>query len=185
MTLVRKKKAEDDKNVSTSQDAKKAGFFRKNEKTPDTPPISTPDSSKSKEKVRPTAETIDVPSSVPTPEKKSKPIVKDDAETLERVGSSLSDLSGTGSAAAQDPPARMMRTTSGEAGSAASSTSDHRSAGKQKTPKGQVDPPVVDNSIVTKVLGIVNLSCGGSTPLATHEQENIRQLRSFQPEWGS
>jgi hypothetical protein len=68
MTLGRKKKAEDEKNMSTPQDAKKTGFFRKNEKTPETPPISTPDSSKSsKEKVRPTMETIEVPSAVPTP----------------------------------------------------------------------------------------------------------------------
>lgn len=107
-----------------------------------------------------------------------------------REDSGLSDLTGSLVSAptlggGQDPPARILRTPSVEA-SASSSNSD----GIVKAPffpdtNKMLDPP----SLVTKVLGIVDLSCVSSSGILMDDEINhpfrdLRQSLTFQPEWG-
>jgi len=189
------------------------GFFRGSGKannmnsppTPGTPPISTPDSIKSASLTvpeRPSVDTIEVPS----PTRNNEPsrranLATTASEGVSRVDSQVSELSspeagdstpisGSGK---KDPPAAMLRTTSiepdhqssgqasgGEQSSGIYQYSYHRSVmAAAAANANNHDPP--EDSIVTKVLGIVDLSCGTSTPTPTRD---IRQVLSFQPEWG-
>jgi hypothetical protein len=195
--------------------------------TPTTPPVTTPDSSsRIVMKERPTVDTIEVPlsSQIPvTPDRTDLKVASEssllDNPNMYRVDSVLSDLSGSqpttvnhnnnkiGGNISADPPALILRTNSIEAASG-SSTSGYNS---------KKDPPVVvsaaiatttTESIVTKVLGIVDMSCvsSGLVPTATpaltttiapstkkiddvttkslKDTTGIKPAYSFQPEWG-
>ena len=166
----------------------KKGFFRKSDSskvaTPSTPPISTPDSvaRHAGAKERPSVSTIEVPDT---------DVVAD--TSFDRIGSNLSDLSGSQAANVKtsaslhcDPPALMVRTNSLEASAG--------SSGPQPAQDSKIiDPPAsmlstTTESIVTKVLGIVDMSCASSGLVPSTEKEeelrDIRQALSFQPEWG-
>jgi WW domain len=199
---VGKKAAVDDLVVGTKAQVSsppKKGFFRKGESskltTPNTPPISTPDSAarNAAVKERPSVSTIEVPDGCPAAD-----------TSFDRVGSALSDLSGSQPASnvktpapsstagfIADPPALMARTCSLEA--SASSSGGPKSAPRDAALAKFVDPPAsmlstTTESIVTKVLGIVDMSCASSglVPSAPQKLEprDIRQTLSYQPEWG-
>ena len=194
------------------------GFFRKalgtptkdaripTPTTPSTPPITTPDSS-TKIKERPAVDTIDVPlqSKIPSPPGNA---IRDTTSLLDnsnmyRIDSVLSDLSGsqpaTVAGASSDPPAFILRTSSIEAASGSSGYVNSNSV-KEPTPvASNVVTSSTAESIVTKVLGIVDISCVSSglvpstppravAPTATNTQPShdapLKPTYSFQPEWG-
>ena len=200
------------KNVTPPKSIGGGGFFRKalgtpvknpiasTPTTPSTPPVNSPDSSSKIIKERPSVQTIDIPlqSHIPsTPDNRTMRGNTSllDSPSLYRIDSVLSDLSGsqirTNAGTGADPPAFILRTSSIEAASGSSGYVNSNSAKETKS--------VTAESIVTKVLGIVDISCVSSglvpsSPTRTVAQSvsNTQPTRnsplkpaySFQPEWG-
>ena len=206
---------------STTSPKSGGGFFRKalgtpvknprlpTPTTPSTPPVTTPDSSSKLIKERPSVDTIAIPLQSHIPTTPDNRAMRDNTSLLDspnmyRIDSALSDLSGsqlpTTTGAATDPPALILRTSSIEAASGSSGYVNNNSVKEAKA----VTSDVVTNtstaeSIVTKVLGIVDISCVSSglvpstptravAPAATNSQPTreapLKPTYSFQPEWG-
>lgn len=208
------------KKSQSATPPKSGGFFRKalgtpvkNSKgptptTPITPPVTTPDSSSKITKERPAVDTIDIPLQSQIPSTPDNTAMRDNASLLDspnmyRIDSALSDLSGsqlpTATGTATDPPALILRTSSIEAASGSSGYVNSNSVKETKPESNVALTALTAESIVTKVLGIVDISCVSSglvpstptraiTPASANTQPTkdapLRPTYSFQPEWG-